>query len=320
MLKMIVRRVAVSIGMLIALSALIFVVLRLLPGDPVVTRLGATPGISEETLDRLRENAGLDDPIVVQYFHWVGGMLHGDFGTSYFNQFSVTELIGQRLPATLELTLIAMIFTVVLAVPAALLSARRPGGVLDRAVTTLSSAGMALPQFLVGVLLISIFAVRLRWLPSRGYTPISESLLDNLQGLILPSLTLAVAAAPLLVRFLRASLIEVLDTSYIRTAVGKGVPSRRVLMSHALSNALIPGLTMLGMIVGYTLGGVVIIEYIYGLPGLGSLAVDAVQKRDYAVLQSAVLLISAMFIATTLVVDILTSVLDPRLRTEARRG
>jgi len=320
MLKMVVRRVAVSIAMLAALSALIFVVLRLLPGDPVVTRLGATPGVSAETLRHLREEAGLDDPILVQYFHWIGGMLHGDFGSSYFNQFSVTELIGQRLPATLELTVIAMIFTVLLALPAALLSARGPGGLVDRVVTTLSSAGLALPQFLVGVALITIFAVKLRWLPSRGYTPISDSFGENLKGLALPSLTLAVAAAPLLIRFLRGSLIEVMDTSYIRTAVGKGVPSWRVLTSHALRNALIPGLTMLGMIVGYTLGGVVIIEYIYGLPGLGSLAVDAVQKRDYAVLQSAVLLISAMFIATTLVVDILTSVLDPRLRSEARRG
>jgi peptide/nickel transport system permease protein len=320
MLRMVGRRVAVSIVMLTANSLLIFVVLRLLPGDPVITRLGATPGITPEQLDRLRAQAGLDDPIMVQYFHWVGGMLHGDFGTSYFNQFSVTELISQRLPATVELTAISIAFTVAIAVPAALLAVRRPGGLLDRMITTGASAGMALPQFLVGVALIVIFAVHLRWFPSRGYTPISESLGSNLKGLVLPSLTLAIAAAPLLLRFLRASLLEVMDTPYIRTAIGKGVPSRRVLVDHALSNALIPGLTMLGMIVGYTLGGVVIIEYIFGLPGLGSLAVDAVLKRDYAVLQSAVLLIAAMFIATTLLVDILTGVLDPRLRTGARSG
>jgi peptide/nickel transport system permease protein len=320
MRRLILRRVAVSVVMLAINSVLIFVVLRLLPGDPVMTRLGATPGISDETLNRLREQAGLDDPIAVQYFRWVGGILHWDFGTSYFNQFSVTELIAQRLPATLELTLIAILFTVALAVPGALLAARRPGGIADRIITTLASAGMALPQFLVGLLLIVVFAVKLKWLPSRGYTPISESLSANLRGLVLPSLTLAIAAAPLLLRFLRASLLEVLDAPYIRTAIGKGVPSRRVLADHALSNSLIPGLTMLGLIIGYTLGGVVIIEYIFGLPGLGALAVDAVLKRDYAVLQSAVLLISAMFILTTLLVDVLTGVLDPRLRAEARRG
>lgn len=318
MFSMIARRVAVSIVMLIATSVLIFVVLRLLPGDPVITRLGATPGISADTVARLRKDAGLDDSIAVQYFRWIGGVVHGDFGNSYFNQFSVTQLIGQRLPATLELTFFAMALTVLLAVPTALLAVRRPGGFIDKILTTLASAGMALPQFLVGVTLIVIFSVRLKWFPSRGFTPIGESLGRNLQEMVLPSLTLAIAAAPLLLRFLRASLLEVLDTSYIRTARGKGVSSRRVLMDHALRNALVPGLTMLGLIVGYTLGGVVIIEYIFGLPGIGSLAVDAVSKRDYAVLQSVVLLIAAMFILTTLVVDILIGVLDPRLRSGVR--
>ncbi len=296
MVRMIGRRLAVSIGMLVAVSALIFVILRLLPGDPVITRLGATPGVSAATIALLRKQAGLDDPIAVQYFHWIGGMVHGDFGRSYFNQFSVTELIGQRLPATLELTLVSMVLAVVMAVPTALLAVRRPVG------------------------LIVIFAVRLKWLPSRGYTPISESLGGNVKTILLPALTLAITAAPLLLRFLRASLLEVLNASYIRTARGKGAPGGRVLINHALRNAMIPALTMLGMIVGYTLGGVVIIEYVFGLPGLGALAVDAVTKRDYAVLQSCVLLISAMFILTTLAVDVLIGVLDPRLRAGARDG
>lgn len=320
MVRMIGRRLAVSIGMLIAVSALIFVILRLLPGDPVITRLGATPGVSAATIALLRKQAGLDDPIAVQYFHWIGGMVHGDFGRSYFNQFSVTELIGQRLPATLELTLVSMVLAVVMAVPTALLAVRRPGGLVDRLITTIATMGMALPNFILGVGLIVIFAVRLKWLPSRGYTPISESLGGNAKTILLPALTLAITAAPLLLRFLRASLLEVLSASYIRTARGKGASGGRVLINHALRNAMIPALTMLGMIVGYTLGGVVIIEYVFGVPGLGALAVDAVTKRDYAVLQSCVLLISAMFILTTLAVDVLIGVLDPRLRAGARDG
>lgn len=318
--RLIVRRGAVSLAMLVATSGLIFVVLRLLPGDPIITRLGATTGVSQETLRELRAQAGLDKPILLQYFQWMGGVLHGDFGNSYFNQFSVTHLIGQRLPATLELTLIALVFTILLAFPTALIAARRPGSYVDRVISTGASIGMAAPQFLVGVALIVIFAVRLKVLPSRGYTPLSESVSRNLKEMVLPSLTLAIAATPLLMRFLRASLLEVLETPYIRTAVGKGLSSGRVLRSHALRNALTPGLTMLGMIVGYTLGGVVIIEFIFGVPGLGSLAVDAVMNRDYAVLQSVVLLISAMFIFTTLVVDILVGVVDPRLRTGVRNG
>lgn len=316
---MIVRRLAVSIIMLTAVSALIFIVLRLLPGDPVITRLGATSGISPEVIAELRKNAGLDDPIVEQYFRWVAGAVTGDLGNSYFNQYSVTELISQRFPTTIELTVVSMVLAVILAVPAALAAVRRPGGIVDRMVTTLASAGMAVPNFIVGVLLIVIFAVELKWLPSRGFVPLRESLWGNMRSLILPSVTLAVTAAPLLIRFLRSSLLEALSAPYIRTARGKGASAGRVLMVHAFRNALIPAVTMLGLIVGYTLGGAVIIEYIFGLPGLGSLAVDAVVKRDYAVLQSCVLLISALFILTTFLVDIVTGILDPRMRVGASR-
>lgn len=316
---MIVRRLAVSIVMLTAVSALIFIVLRLLPGDPVITRLGATSGISPEVIAELRKNAGLDDPIVEQYFRWVAGAVTGDLGNSYFNQYSVTELIAQRFPTTMELTVVAMVLAVILAVPAALAAVRRPGGTVDRLVTTLASAGMAVPNFIVGVLLIVVFAVELKWLPSRGFVPLGESLWGNMRSLILPSVTLAVTAAPLLIRFLRSSLLEALSAPYIRTARGKGASAGRVLMVHAFRNALIPAVTMLGLIVGYTLGGAVIIEYIFGLPGLGSLAVDAVVKRDYAVLQSCVLLISALFILTTFLVDVVTGVLDPRMRVGGRR-
>jgi peptide/nickel transport system permease protein len=314
------RRAAISIVMLIAASVLIFVVLRLVPGDPVITRLGATAGSNPEAIDRLRHEIGLDDSIVQQYFAWLGGLAHGDFGRSYFSQFSVTDLIGRRIEPTLELTVAAITLSLLIAVPAGVLCSLRPGGAFDRAVTTLSTAGMALPQFLVGILLIAIVAVRLQWLPARGYVPFVDDPVENVRHMILPSLTLAFAAAPLILRFVRASMIEQLTASYIRTAEGKGVPRWRVIVVHALRNALIPGLTMVGMIVGYTLGGVVIIEYVFGVPGLGSLVVESVFKRDYAILQSVVLLLSAMFIVTTLVVDVLYGVLDPRLRPGASHG
>ncbi|MBB4660933.1 peptide/nickel transport system permease protein [Conexibacter arvalis] len=305
---------ATSILMLVAASVLVFAVLRLLPGDPVITRLGATAGANPELLDRLRRDAGLEDSILSQYFSWIGGALTGDFGQSYFSQFSVTELISRRIGPTLELTFIAILFSLLIAVPAAVKCSLNPGGAFDRFATGLSTAGMALPQFLLGVLLIMVFAVQLRVLPARGYVPFADDPVGNLERMVMPALTLAFAASPLVLRFLRASMIEALASSYVRTAEGKGVPRRRVVIGHALRNALIPGLTMLGMIVGYTLGGAVIIEYVFGIPGLGSLAVESVFKRDYAVLQSVVLLISALFIFTTLVVDLLYGVLDPRLR------
>ena len=320
MLLSVLRRVAISIAMLIATSLLVFVVLRLLPGDPVITRLGSTPGVDAEMLQRLRQEAGLDAPIIEQYLRWIGGVFTGDFGQSYFNQFSVSELIAQRFPATLELTLIGILLAVLIATPAAVIASLRPLGIVDRILTAISTAGMALPQFLIGIVLIVVFAVQLKWLPARGYTPFADDPADNLVRMILPALTLAFAAAPLLMRFLRASMVEVLDAPYIRTAKGKGQTGTGVVIGHALRNALIPGLTMLGLIVGYTLGGVVIVEYVFGVPGLGSLAIDAVFKRDYAVLQSVVLLISAMFILTTLIVDLLYGVLDPRLRARSSRG
>ncbi len=320
MLGFVIRRAATSILLLVAASVLVFVILRLLPGDPIITRLGATAGANPEAIDQLRREAGLEDPILQQYFDWIGGVLTGDFGQSYFSQFSVTELIGRRIGATLELTAVAILFSLLIAVPCAVFCALRRGSWFDRLVTTGSTVGMALPQFLLGILLILVFAVELRWLPARGYVPFVDDPVENVRRMVLPALTLAVAAAPLILRYLRASMIEVLDSSYIRTAEGKGVPHRRVVVSHALRNALIPGLTMLGMIVGYTLGGVVIVEYVFGIPGLGSLAVESVFKRDYAVLQSVVLLISALFILTTLAVDLLYGVLDPRLRDGGARG
>jgi peptide/nickel transport system permease protein len=299
---------------------MIFAVLRALPGDPVITRLGATPGVDPETVSALRGELGLDRSVLAQYVDWAGGVVQGDFGRSYFSQFSVTELISQRIWPTLELTAVSVLLAIAIAFPAALLCALRPGGAIDRIVTALSSFGLAFPPFVAGIFLLLIFSVRLGWLPARDYVPFTEDPVENLRRMVLPATTLAIVAAPLVLRYLRASLIEALAAPYIRTAEGKGVPRRRVVLDHALRNALVPALTMVGLIVGYTLGGVVLIEYVFGFSGLGSLAVESAFKRDYAVLQSVVLLISALFILTSLVVDLAARALDPRLRAGVADG
>ncbi|MDQ1542994.1 MAG: peptide/nickel transport system permease protein [Actinomycetota bacterium] len=313
-MKFVARRVAVSVVMLIAISILIFIVLRALPGDPVIARLGTAPGITSATLARLRAEAGLDQPLFAQYWTWVSGIFHGNLGDSYFTQTSVSSLIQQSFPPTLEVTILSIALAVAVAVPAAATAARRPGGWVDRIVTALSSAGMAFPPFIAGILLLLILSVRLHLLPARGYTPLFENPGENLIQMIQPAIALAISVAPLLLRHLRNGLGDALATSYARTAEGKGASLSRVVWVHALRNASLPSFTMLGLVFGYTLGGSVIIEYMFGISGLGSLAINAAFHRDYAVLQSVVLLVSALFILVNLVIDLLVWRLDPRMR------
>lgn len=318
MLRFVVRRVATSILLLVATSALVFFVLRLLPGDPVITSLGASPGVSEETIARLRHEAGIDRPIVTQYLSWVSAALHGDLGKSYFSQYPVSSLITGRLAATTELAFLGVLLSVVFAVPGALWAARHPKGVLDTCLDAFWTVTLSLPAFIAAIFLTYFLSVRAGLLPTRGYVAFVDSPIDNLEHFVLPALTLALAGAPLLYRFLRASLLEQMSESYVRTARGKGMTERPVVLRHAFRNSLGPFLTMLGLIVGYTLGGAVIIEYVFGIPGLGSLAIESVLKRDYNILQSVVVLVSAAFIVTSLTVDVLYAALDPRHRLDAR--
>jgi peptide/nickel transport system permease protein len=307
--------VATSVLMLVATSVIVFAVLRALPGDPVLTRLGTTQGVSQETIDRLREQFGLDHSVLSQYGDWVSGIFHGDFGTSYFSQYSVTSLIGQRIGVTLELTIVSVALATVIAVPVAVVAALKPHGAIDRVVSALCSLGMAFPPFVAAILLLIVFSVQLGWLPARGWVPLSQSVGQNLQHIILPAVALSAVASPLIIRYLRSELVEALASPFVRTAEGKGVSRAQVVLRHALRNATLPALTSVGLIFGYTLGGAVLVEYVFGLPGLGSLAVESALRRDYAVLQSVVLLLCAGFILTTLVVDLAARALDPRLRT-----
>jgi peptide/nickel transport system permease protein len=318
MFRFVARRVVTSILLLVATSVVVFFVLRLLPGDPVITSLGASPGVSDATIARLRHEAGIDRPIVAQYVTWLMHALRGDLGKSYFSQYPVSSLIETRLWPTFELAFLGVLLSVVLAVPGALWAAHRPRGVIDSVTDAVWTVSLSLPAFIAGIFLTYFLAVRAGLLPTRGYVPLLDDPRDNLRHYVLPSLTLALAGAPLLYRFLRASLLEQINEPYVRTARGKGLTERPVVLRHAARNSLGPTLTMLGLIVGYTLGGAVIIEYVFGIPGLGSLAIESVLKRDYNILQSVVILVSGAFILTSLLVDVAYAALDPRHRLHTR--
>lgn len=320
MARAVLSRLGWSVVIVLASTVLVFLILRVLPGDPVLARLGASTQVDEAQLQELRRAAGLDAPLVEQYLTWLVGVVTGDLGQSYFSQQAVGELIAGRLPVTLELTLIAVLLSVVISLPLAVWAAARPTGTVNRVIGVATSVGMSVPVFIIGIVLILVFALGLRVLPARGYVPFAEDPPGNLVLMLLPALTLALVSAPQLARFLRASLLTLWDADFVRTAEGKGASGRRVLLAHMLRNALVPFLTRLGVVVGYTLGGVVVVEYMFGVPGLGSLALDAANKRDYAVLQGVVLTIVVLFILTTVIVDIVHRAVDPRLRKQATHG
>lgn len=314
MARFLLRRLGISVVLLAVVSAVVFVVLRVLPGDPTITLLGGAQGVDRSAVTQVRHQLGLDRPLLAQYGHWVGGLLHGDLGISYFSQTSVNSLVAARVGPTLELAVAAIVLAILIAVPLAVVAALRPGGLADRLVATFTTMTMAVPPFLVAIVLVVTFAVRLRVLPSRGYVAFTTDPAANIRLLVLPALTLALAAAAPILRYLRASLADVAESGYLRTAEGKGVAWRKAVVVHALPNALLPTLTVVGMTVGHLLGGVVVIEYIFGWPGLGALIVNSVLKRDYAVLQTSVLFAAGAFILSALLVDVLYGVIDPRLR------
>lgn len=318
MLLSAVRRAAISAAMLVAVSLLVFVTWRLLPGDPTITRFGATLGVTSETLAATRHQLGLDQPVWLQYWQWLVGVLHGDLGQSYFSQFSVTTLIEERAGPTIELAIAGTLLNIAISIPAGIVAGVYPRSLAGRAVNAYVSVGMATPQAFLGILLVLVFGLRLGWFPLRGYVAFSDDPLSNLTYVFLPAATLAIAGAPIVIRFLRASIVEVLASRFVRTAIGKGLPRYKVVWLHVLPNALLPALTMLGIIVAYTLGGVVVVERIFGWPGLGSLAVDAVAQRDYGIMQAIVVITAATFLATNLAVDLAYLAIDPRLRNQSR--
>ncbi len=265
-------------------------------------------------VQNLRQELGLDKPIVVQYFKWLGALVSGDFGISIRTRAHVLTLFGQRLPVTLELLFFGILFALLIAIPMGIFSALRPNTWVDTAGTVIAVSGVAMPQFFLGMILILVFSIWLGWFPSSGYVSPADNLLGNLKGMILPAISLGSVVAAEIMRQLRSSMLEVLNEEYIQTARAKGVPEFQVIIRHALRNALIPVVTLLGMRIGRLIGGIVIIEVVFSLPGIGRLLMNAVLFNDFPVLQTGVLLVALAVTFLNLLADVSYSFLDPRIR------
>jgi peptide/nickel transport system permease protein len=312
MYTFIVRRILQTIPVLFLFSIVVFAALRLVPGDPALVILGrdATP----EAVAEIRKDMGLDKPIFVQYGIWLGDVVRGDFGVSWRSKQSVESLILRSLPATLELTLGAMIVAMVIALPLGIISGMRPNSAFDVAATSFSLLGVALPGFWLGLMLLLLVSVKWNWLPPSGHVSLLDDPIASIRHLILPSLTLGVGLAAPLARFIRSGMLDALGTDYIRTARAKGLPERLVVIRHALRNGMLSVVTIFGLEFGALLGGAVITESVFNWPGIGTLLLNAIKQRDYAMVQGTVLFISSIFIAVNLVVDLSYGLLDPRIR------
>ncbi len=305
-------RVLATIPIMGVVATIVFLLLRLAPGDPAAILAG--DAASPEHIAEIRARLGLDQPILVQFAEWIGRLLHGDLGTSIISNQPVTTLIGQRLEPTLALATTTILFAVIVAVPLGVLSAWRHGTWIDRGVMTLSVLGFSIPVFVLGYLWIFAVAMQLQWLPVQGYVSFRQGFWPFLERLILPTLTLSVIYIALIARITRASVLEVLGEDYIRTAHAKGVGERAVLTHHALRNAAVPIVSVIGIGIALLISGVVITESVFNLPGLGRLTVDAVLARDYPVIQGVILLFSAAYILINLAVDVSYTIFDPRIR------
>jgi peptide/nickel transport system permease protein len=308
----IVRRLVATLPVMLVVALAVFGLLHLTPGDPAVIIAGDYA--TSEDIARIRARLGLDQPFLSQVGIWLGRVLRGDLGTSIFSGLPVTTLIGQRAGTTISLTALAMVISVGIGVPLGILAAWRRGSWLDRLVMMLAVSGFSMPVFWLGFLLVYVFAISFHWLPVQGYRPLGDGLWPFLRHLILPAVTLSVVYLALIARMTRASMLNVLGEDYIRTAFAKGLAPRRVLVRHALKNASLPVVTIIGIGVALLIGGAVVTESVFALPGLGRLTVDAITKRDYPVIQGVVLVVSGAYVLINLVIDMLYVVLDPRIR------
>lgn len=308
------RRLITAIPVIILVSMIAFSLILLLPGDPALAILGESLARDEERYQALKTQMGLDQPIPIQYIRWVGRAFSGDFGTSVRTGQPVAEAILQRLTPTLLLTFLSLIISIIVALPIGILSAMKPNSAMDAGGTLFALSGVAVPNFFLGILLIFVFSVWLRWLPPSGYVSPAVDLGESLKLMLMPSLALATGMAAVIMRQLRAVLIEVLQMDYIRTARSKGLWENRVVLRHALKNGLIPVVTLIGMQVGRLFGGTVTIELIFSIPGMGRLAVDSIFFRDFPVLQAIVMVMALAVLIFNLAADIFYAYLDPRIR------
>ena len=312
MLAYVVRRVLLAVPVMFVVAAGVFLLLYLTPGDPVSVILG--PDASPQQAQELRQRLGLDQPVPVQIFRWFGRLLHGDLGQSIYLNRPVSQTLLERAEPTLMLTLLATLFAILLGLPIGILSATRAGSWTDLGAMLVALGGISMPSFWVGLNLIFLFAVVLGVLPVAGYQPLSKGLWENLRYLLLPAVTLGFAQAALLARMARSMMLEVLREDYVRTARSKGVAERTVVLYHALRNAMVPLVTVMGLTFAILMGGAVITEQVFNIPGIGRLLVQSVLRRDYPVVQGIVLVIAFNYVVINLAVDVLYGLFDPRVR------
>ena len=306
------RRLGQMLIALLGVSTLVFLLIHLVPGDPIRIALGTR--FDQSVYDALMARSGLDRPLMEQYLSWLGNAVTGDLGVSFRSGRPVTEVVLERLPGTVTLATAALLIALSVALPFGIIAAVRRGSVLDSVTTTVSQVGISVPDFWAGILYILLFSLTLGWLPPSGYVPLSEDPAGWLQHLTLPALSVGLVSGSILFRFVRSAVLEALDQDYVRTARAKGVGGLRLITGHVLPNAAVPIVTVVGLQLGFLLGGVVVVETIFAWPGLGRLALIAVQARDLPVVQGAVLYIATMFLLISLIVDLLYAALDPRIR------
>ena len=312
MLAYIARRLASTVLVMGIVAVFVFLLLHLSPGDPAAIIAG--DNASGEQIAGIRRQLGLDDPLPVQFFRWLAAVLHGDLGISIFSNEPVLKLISQRVEPTLSLALTTLVVAVTLAVSFGVLAAWKVGTWIDRALMVVSVIGFSVPVFVVGYMLIYVFSINLRWLPVQGYSPIDQGLWPWFERLILPSIALGLAYVALIARITRTAMLDVLAEDYIRTAKAKGVATKSMLLKHALKNAGVPIITVIGIGVALLIGGVVITETVFNIPGVGRLVVDAISKRDYPIIQGVILIFSGVYVLVNLAVDMSYTLLDPRIR------
>jgi peptide/nickel transport system permease protein len=306
-----IRRLLLTLPILFIVSVVCWSMINLIPGDPATVILG--PEASEQAKEQMREQLGLNDPLVVQYVDWLDGVLHGDLGESLVDGTPVSQLILQRLPVTLELALGTFLVSLTIAVVAGILSASNRGTWIDYLSTGFALGGISIPHFWLGMMFIIIFAVNLGWLPASGFEPFFQNPVANITAMILPVLATGLRESAELMRMLRSSLLEELGSDYVRTAFSKGLSKRVVVIKHGVRNALIPFVTASGLQIAGLLGGLVVTEQVFQLPGVGRLIVESIEQRDFTVVQGAVLTVTAIVVIINVLVDVLYAVIDPRI-------
>ena len=316
MFTFLVRRILMAIPVVFAVTVVVFIVMNVLPGDPT-ERVGGEAGVSDEASQRLRDELGLDRPILVRYADWVGELAQGDLGTSIPHKTSVRGMIGHALPATLELAAFAMVIMLAIGIPLGVLAAYFKGSIIDTCTSLIGAMGIAIPGFWLGILLIYVFSVKAGLLPATGFVPVWEDPQQGLKYAVLPSLTLAAPGIAILTRQTRSAMLDVLREDYVRTARAKGLLNVTILTRHAFRNALIPVVTSIGIQLAFLLGGAVVVETVFAIPGIGRLITDAIFFRDYPVVQSGAVVIVIMVLAVNIAIDFAYSVLDPRIRLSA---